>query len=1161
MSTYFTREQNSIVPDFNINKVFVDSNSVRILCSLKRDTDLDYNAWLGSSEFLKYVNFHFLLATRALSDADLSDFYYPKTRISSLASRNNFSLTSWKETLGRRPSMRSEYRNNYYSQMSGHTMVSYESIEKGTVEFTNRGYLTEDSGQDITNYAGSGFSNLSGIQGNSNIALLANNNDVYFEVEIVPASRNWIYSLDGLGTVGITRDISIIAFSQLDVGALSVDFRLNDFVGNLSTYGGPMKFQNILRGTYDPAGIDNNGNTVYKFNWDIPRTAAVYTDEQGNPYEGIVHYHSEENPGPNGYIGWMSGPAGDDPENPMDQRKRLSRVEVQNTKVSSKIFLQRALDPNGNPISYTSNGTAPIGPDTRYVGFEYQPLNPVIEVVQNRTPSPHGILTIGENLLDTLKKEIGMVSMSPGNPLYEQKIKHMSILGQRKNNPAFFSGFNQEFKNSSWINIGNSYGDSYYGIMAIMNRENLLEFNSRLGYLLDFHAQEATVGSTFQGPRFDTTPGRQDSYNPEALSYDFLRTCYTDFTIYGLKISRRRVTNSMSSNNQLGTPSYENYDTDQIEETVFLSSNREGAPLSFLENNLGNRATVEVMEMESDSTGNSHVVILRDYDLFRNIDHGNYQYTVEISLSNTIFDVLKGLYDNFETLLQRYSELLNVAKKPFYFDHQTQTHNFGSYNYEAGVFSQHFIDQASALQMTSNVSELSYQYMRILYLLTKRSDMLSDSHHKHLIESLTPEKGDLSNMEYFMDLCLKLQTLFRKVIFPGGNRHKERENYGTNRTSPKTNSYFDKVIRAKSKLKNTVTVASKNSVFFAPTQNIDGQQSNDFFTMTTTPRTFAPNLPRPNYDSSISRVVSYNSAGDINRLSFNPFSRTSITTREGVDMNSVLASSIQRSNYGEVYDSSTPSQFSDPVQDLDGLMFYATGTTLSDLLSMHITSEDPEAQQQDTGNIAQALRDSVIASEGVDDFKRKIDQMYENQYFTEANLGQLYQFVRSILSMKNLEFSLDESTGQNFEMLVKNRMPIGQSNRAQMNSTLVSRTDAQAGPLMTRAQTNMLHLTSQGAWVSDAELTTNMQVTLTGVTMHMPVGQVGTPSAEAVIVNNVTVSSPSMRVSTGLSPLTVRTSSGLSSGASGGASTGATTSTGTTTGTTTSGGGGGASGY
>ena len=55
-SVYFLKEKDSLLPDYRINNVIVEQNSIRIFCSLDKDEDLNYDSFFGSSEFLKFVN-------------------------------------------------------------------------------------------------------------------------------------------------------------------------------------------------------------------------------------------------------------------------------------------------------------------------------------------------------------------------------------------------------------------------------------------------------------------------------------------------------------------------------------------------------------------------------------------------------------------------------------------------------------------------------------------------------------------------------------------------------------------------------------------------------------------------------------------------------------------------------------------------------------------------------------------------------------------------------------------------------------------------------------------------------------------------------------------------------------------------------------------------
>ena len=45
----------NILPSFSINRIFVFEKSLRVLCSLDRENNAT-ESWLGSSDFLKFIN-------------------------------------------------------------------------------------------------------------------------------------------------------------------------------------------------------------------------------------------------------------------------------------------------------------------------------------------------------------------------------------------------------------------------------------------------------------------------------------------------------------------------------------------------------------------------------------------------------------------------------------------------------------------------------------------------------------------------------------------------------------------------------------------------------------------------------------------------------------------------------------------------------------------------------------------------------------------------------------------------------------------------------------------------------------------------------------------------------------------------------------------------
>ena len=95
-----------IVPSFNINKIIIFEKSIRLLCSVEKENAFS-ESWFGSSEFLKFVNMY-VLVTKTLSPSEVTEYYWPRERASSLATDPNDVKGTW-SARWTRPENRREY--------------------------------------------------------------------------------------------------------------------------------------------------------------------------------------------------------------------------------------------------------------------------------------------------------------------------------------------------------------------------------------------------------------------------------------------------------------------------------------------------------------------------------------------------------------------------------------------------------------------------------------------------------------------------------------------------------------------------------------------------------------------------------------------------------------------------------------------------------------------------------------------------------------------------------------------------------------------------------------------------------------------------------------------------------------------------------------------
>jgi hypothetical protein len=124
------------------------------------------------------------------------------------------------------------------------------------------------------------------------------------------------------------RNLCLVSFSYFDFASLGLS---HDGLSNSSAKKIGLLTSNI---SYDV--ITANGN--------VKSTARVYKEVGTNkPYYGPVHYHSGDNPAPDGYVGYMAGYPG------LDMGAKLRIVDVPVTKVQDFRKLQRTRLVNYQP--------------------------------------------------------------------------------------------------------------------------------------------------------------------------------------------------------------------------------------------------------------------------------------------------------------------------------------------------------------------------------------------------------------------------------------------------------------------------------------------------------------------------------------------------------------------------------------------------------------------------------------------------------------------------------------------------------------------------------------------------------------------------------------------------------------------------------------------
>lgn len=994
---YFTKEAASVLPKFSVNKIIVSKNNIRCMCSMDRETNLNYDSWLGSSDFLKYINFYFVVSTR-MNSSSMSKFYFAKTRVSSLTSDNN-SLVTWEDQVFDPNSkavhgVRGALKANMNEIIVGNYFIKSKTAEQSQgSQPLSMGDVEELSSNDISS-----------------------GDNTYFEVEI-PMDSEWdsISEDPNQATNPTEESIDLIAFAQLDVKTLSEEFNLDQFTGKLAEYGGPMVYQRLLE--LSPAIAADRPRY-----WIVPSRISVFFDEDGKPYKGPSHYRTNRNPGPDGYTGYLSGPTSDDLE-VLRSRKRLTKREIPNNKVVSKLFMERELDPNGNPLDIRKDesGNEYIsGRDTRFSGFQNQVPSGQLETTQNAFASPYGNLSFGEDLLSTLKSEVGMLKLASnsGNQqspstdtLYGRRMRHFVLSSQKSK--ASYVGSNSD--NNTSLEIGSDPNESFYLSLFNINIENLIKSNSPFGYFVDFHRQ-SLIGKE------SVSQINNEEFSPEAESYSFIEACITQSSLYNLGVSRERVTNSRYSNNSLGMPVYETKDSNEIAEAII--TNARGTTLSEVQTN-SNQAQISSIAQAYSELGFMNVLELRDFDLFRNYSQGNYQYSLQLTLRDGIRHVLESMYRNLSESVNMFSKYVEEASRPFVtgpydgleieglyrgmsyteIDAPVTTGQSGNYNYERGRFTDSFASrQEEFREMITTVVE---DYIRASYIMTRRASLMDANKRDELVRFLLPQAADLGNLKMFLNMCCSVEQLYKNKIFSKNEDIENTLNYGTFKRSVScSREYQSNLIKVNTKMPNIVKTCSKNSIFYSAT-SVDEDQ--DSFSLSLEPNFFSlvsQGEQAPLEDEN-TRNGSIGSAGQPIKQSLSEFFINNITPSSGENLEAAIMSAIEDSSTRETFDAEARSS-SDPLRSMNALLSSFGGTTFGYLLSRALNvSETGEGTCSeivgDDGIVIESVQDRIAeaaqTSEDEETFVREVEESYENQYFAKEALGELYGFIGQALAI------------------------------------------------------------------------------------------------------------------------------------------------------------------
>ena len=232
----------------------------------------------------------------------------------------------------------------------------------------------------------------------------------------------------------------------------------------------------------------------------------------------------------------------------------------------------------------------------------------------------------------------------------------------------------------------------------------ILKYRTRLGYLLDYHLEM-----------------QNDRFVLDALGSS---------KIADLKIIRRRVESRPLGFNETEGPKYNPHTEDQISSKIIESSDESGN-LRF-KHNLHTMRSVkgEIREVElftpptgqGDSTPlappyNIRQFIVKDYDLFHNINFGKYEYLISLEIEDGVFKVVEKTATQLRRLMNRYQRLLLRAEIPInknYSPEEEQV-NPGNYDYTQQKFTDNFATNQSNINILSEALEVYTNVKTVLF--------------------------------------------------------------------------------------------------------------------------------------------------------------------------------------------------------------------------------------------------------------------------------------------------------------------------------------------------------------------------------------------------------------------------------------------------------------
>lgn len=326
--------------------------------------------------------------------------------------------------------------------------------------------------------------------------------------------------------------------------------------------------------------------------------------------------------------------------------------------------------------------------------------NTKIHIDSPLIPIPSSILPVGPQGIHSANPTgqdlEGFINSLPASELLlspEKKIRMMiksSIRSLEMNNQTFIEPWSRV---SKWIskdqNLDDEMLDSSYNCIIGLKYFDLLKRNSPLSGLIQHH---------------------YDNLENTNMSRSILESIYNSSKILNLSVIRRRVTSRPFSHNDSDSKVYSNFETNQVNKVIIEASDPPSEPWhvvginhdSRVEADLqevnffpdedlspkGQEMVTEAMTITADAEFENRLTrcfVLRDYELFYNIDLGKYTYDVELLFQDGSKKILETYLSTLRTAYSLFMSKIDRISIPVTRDSQ-QRYAGGFYDYRSARF-------------------------------------------------------------------------------------------------------------------------------------------------------------------------------------------------------------------------------------------------------------------------------------------------------------------------------------------------------------------------------------------------------------------------------------------------------------------------------------------